>query len=290
MKPQDYAREYTKAAGSNFYYSFLLLPKPKRDAMFAVYAFCKYTDDLVDEDQNGADKKALLDDWRLEIERLYQGRPLHPITQSLANSLEQFHIPQNYLNDLVDGMEMDLNQSRYRTFDELLLYCYRVASVVGLMSIEIFGYSSEKTKQYAKDLGIAFQLTNIIRDIKCDAEIGRIYIPQEDLNRFDCTEVDLKAGRLSRAVNDLISFQVVRAKEYFQRAAANLPLIDRSAMLTAEIMANIYFRILEKVERAHYDVFSGKISLSKAVKLGIALSMWAHNKLTNSLNKSCILP
>lgn len=280
MEPNEFVKDYTKSAGSNFYYSFLLLPREKREAMFAIYAFCKYTDDLVDEEHPGQNKMDLLNDWRHEVERMYEGRATHPITRSVSESLERFEIPKQYFHDLIDGMEMDLNQTRYSTFDELLQYCYRVASVVGLMSIEIFGYTCDRTRQYAKDLGIAFQLTNIIRDVKADAERNRIYIPQEDLQRFAYSERDLLDGHYSRAFINLMSFQVVRAREYFQRAAKSLPLIDKPAMVAAEIMASIYFRILENVEKTHYNVFSGKVSLPKPVKVGIALSTWAKNKVS----------
>ncbi|OQY28802.1 MAG: squalene synthase HpnD [Candidatus Cloacimonetes bacterium 4572_55] len=274
MNPQEYVKSYTRSSGSNFYYSFLLLPKAKREAMFSIYAFCKYTDDLVDEEQPGGNKQQLLNNWRGEIRQMYEGRPIHPITQSLAASLDKFPIPQKYFDDLVDGIEMDLKKNRYVTFDELLQYCYRVASAVGLMSIEIFGYSCERTRQYARHLGVAFQLTNIIRDIKSDAERDRIYIPLEDLNRFSYTECDLLNSHYSRAFINLMSFQVLRAKEYFQRASRTLPLIDKSTMVTAEIMSHIYFRILEKIEHVHYNVFKEKISLSKSVKIGIALSAY----------------
>ena len=279
MNPEDYVREYTRSAGSNFYYSFLLLPKMKRRAMFSLYAFCKFTDDLVDENQAGKDKHSLLNEWRLEVERLYQHEPTHIITRAMHQTIQHFGIPKQYLLDLVDGMEMDLNQNRYYTFDELLQYCYRVASVVGLMSIEIFGYSNDRTRQYARDLGVAFQLTNIIRDVKPDAEQGRIYLPQEDLAKFSYSENDLLHGNYSRPFIELMKFQVKRAKYYFQKAASALPLIDKPSVVASEIMAGIYFRILEKIEQTQYNVFSDRISLSTPLKLGIALGTWAKNKI-----------
>lgn len=277
--PGEYVKNYTRAAGSNFYYSFLLLPRAKREAMFAIYAFCKYTDDLVDEDQHDQDKFELLNEWRAEVEQLYRGQPTHVITRALGDILEDFPIPKKYLHDLIDGMEMDLVKKRYATFDELLLYCYRVASVVGLMSIEVFGYANKKTQQYARDLGIAFQLTNILRDLKNDAERGRIYLPQEDLDRFSYSEEDLIKGQYNRSFIELMRFEVARAKDYFQSAARALPLVDKSTVVASEIMAGIYFRILERIEASNYNVFKGRISLPKPLKMGVALGTWARNKI-----------
>lgn len=286
------SRALTKASRSNFYYAFLFLPRRKRDALYAVYAFCRVTDDLVDEslaltagaDRNGALPSAgtpleRLKSWRAELESCFRGEATHPVTQRLAEVIRDFRIPHGYFEELLNGVEMDLTKSRYATFAELQQYCYRVAGVVGLMCIEIFGYRRPATRAYAEHLGTAFQLTNILRDLAADAERGRIYLPQEDLRRFGYSDQDLLERRMTPAFHDLMRFEVERAWQFYAAARAILPAEDRRTMLAAEIMGAIYSRILDRIQAAGYDVFSSRIRLSDAHRLWLALACWARHRL-----------
>ncbi len=288
---RDVSRALTKASRSNFSYAFLFLPKPKREALYAVYAFCRVTDDLVDE----ASPASLLPGpgtppcagtpvdrlkaWRAELDACFGGRAAHPVTQRLAEIVRIFPIPHGYFAELLKGVEMDLTKSRYATFAELQQYCYRVAGVVGQMCIEIFGYRHPATRMYAEHLGTAFQLTNILRDLAVDGERGRIYVPQEDLERFGYPESDLLGGRMTPAFRDLMRFQVERAQQFYAAARTALPVEDRRAMLPAEIMRAIYARILDRIEAAGYDVFSRRIRLTDTHRLCLALGCWARHCL-----------
>ena len=286
------SRALTKASRSNFYYAFLFLPRRKRDALYAVYAFCRVTDDLVDEslaltagaDPNGTRSSVgtpleRLKSWRAELESCFRGEATHPVTQRLAEVIRDFRIPHGYFEELLNGVEMDLTKSRYATFAELKQYCYRVAGVVGLMCIEIFGYRRPATRAYAEHLGTAFQLTNILRDLAADAERGRIYLPQEDLRRFGYSDQDLLERRMTPAFHDLMRFEVERAWQFYAAARAILPAEDRRTMLAAEIMGAIYSRILDRIQAAGYDVFSSRIRLSDAHRLWLALACWARHRL-----------
>ena len=274
------SREVTKGSGSNFYYAFLSLPKPKREAIYAVYAFCRLSDDLVDEVETGGDPVAALTRWRKELDACFQGSTGHPVIAAVAEAARRFNIPKAYFEELLNGMEMDLTQTRYATFEELYSYCYRVASVVGLICIEIFGYTNPRTKAYAEQLGIAFQLTNILRDLAVDARRGRIYLPQDELKRFGYSEDDLLAGRYNDAFIELMRFQCERAQGYFRAASAALPAEDRQSLLAAEIMRAIYYRLLLKIEQQRYSVFQGNIALPKSQKLLLAGGLWLRSTLT----------
>ena len=290
---RNISRALTKASRSNFYYAFLFLPKRKRDALYAVYAFCRVTDDLVDEALSltaGADPATgapaaagtaleRLTCWRAELESCFRGEATHPVTQRLAEVIRDFRIPHAYFEELLNGVEMDLMKSRYATFAELQQYCYRVAGVVGLMCIEIFGYRQPATRAYTEHLGTAFQLTNILRDLAADAEQGRIYVPQEDLRRFGYSDQDLLERRMPPAFSDLMRFEVERARQFYAAARATLPAEDRRTMLPAEIMGAIYSRILDRIEARGYDVFSGRVRLSDAHRLWLALACWAKHRL-----------
>jgi len=285
---RNISRALTKASRSNFYYAFLFLPKPKREALYAVYAFCRVTDDLVDEASPvaaGADFAAAstglerLKCWRAELESSFHGEATHPVTQRLAEVIRDFRIPHSYFEELLNGVEMDLTKSRYATFAELQQYCYRVAGVIGLMCIEIFGYRQPATRAYAEHLGTAFQLTNILRDLPTDADRGRIYVPQEDLQRFGYSEQDLLERRITPVFSDLMRFEVERARQYYAAARASLPEEDRRSMLAAEIMGAIYSRILRQIEARDYDVFSSRVHLSDALRLWLALACWARHRL-----------
>jgi phytoene synthase len=276
---------------SNFFYSFSLLPKEEREAMHRVYAFCRYTDDIVDTDpvaltESSAArydaiqrKRERLNRWRQEVERCYNGSSTHPILKPLTAVVNRFSIPQQYLQLLIDGCERDLVQHRYETFQELKEYCYSVASVVGLISIEIFGYKYDETKEYAVNLGYALQLTNILRDIKSDQLNGRIYIPIEDFERFDYSEEELKRDVYNENFMELMRFQTRRAREYYHKARAALRPDESITMFAAEIMDAIYYRLLEKIELAEYNVFAHKISVSTIHKILIALRLWTKTHL-----------
>ncbi len=273
-----YCHNLTRRAKTNFYYAFVFLPRPKREAIFAAYAFSRHTDDLVDARAEG-DPSESLARWRAELDACYDGRPLHPITRRLAEALRQFPIPKQLFRDLIDGVEMDLTTRRYETFEALYEYCYRVAAVIGLICIEIFGYTNPRARDYAVSLGIALQLTNILRDLRADAEQDRIYLPREDLLRFGVTEDDLRAPRCNDALRALMAFECGRARDYYARAAALLPREDRTLLFSAEIMGHIYYRLLEKIERRPHDVFTRRVALSTPRKFGIALGLWAKSKV-----------
>lgn len=281
----------TLPSKTNFYYSFSLLPKDEREAMHSVYAFCRYADDIVDEEEEQslaetertARKRERLNRLRREVEACYAGTSRHPILLPLSTVVKRFRIPKQYFLTLIDGMETDLVKDRYETFDELRDYCYSVASVVGLICIEIFGYRYEETKEYAVDLGIALQLTNILRDIRSDAERGRIYLPREDLRTFGYSEADLMAGRYSLPFIELMRFETRRARDYYGRARAALRPDERRTMFAAEIMDAIYYRLLEKIELNEFNVFEDrKIRVRTSHKLWIAMKLWLVTRaLTN---------
>ena len=275
------SRQVTKKSGSNFYYSFLFLPKPKREAIYAVYAFCRLSDDLVDESKAGGDPAAALTRWRKALDTYFQNGVGPPVIMAVGQAARRFNIPKVYFEELLNGMEMDLTRARYATLEELYPYCYRVASIVGLICIEIFGYTNPQTKTYAEQLGIAFQLTNIIRDVGVDAQRGRIYLPQDELKRFGYSEEELLAGRYNRAFMELMRFQCERARGFFQAASAALPAEDERSLLAAEIMRAIYYRLLLRIEAQQYDVFHGNITLGKPQKLLLAAGLWLRSILNS---------
>jgi len=269
------AATITKASRTNFYYAFLFLPKEKREALYAVYAFARLVDDAVDQAPSPGAAAEAVAQWRRELAQTFSGAPSHPVTRQLKPVVERFRIPRDHFDALIDGVEMDLTQKRYATFEALSRYCYRVASVVGLICIEIFGYRNPATKDYAVAQGMAFQLTNILRDIKIDAARGRIYLPQEELARFGYGEAELLAGRYNDAFVELMTFQCERARAYYDKAAGLLPFEDRRSMLASEIMGGIYRRLLDEIEARRYHVFEEEIRLAAPTKLLIALRIWA---------------
>ena len=265
---------------TNFYYSFLVLPAARRDAIVAVWDFCRAVDDAVDEarEENVAEQVAM---WRREVAACFEGGvPATPQGRALAPLVRTFNLPRHAFDALVDGVAMDVGSRRYQTFDELYEYCIRVASAVGLMCLEIFGYQDPGSRQYATDLGVALQLTNILRDVGEDLGRGRVYIPQEDLHRFGVTETDLQQaaarGRegVTPPIRALLRHQALRAREYYARAAAALPSGDARQLVAAEIMGAIYFAILEKIERTDYDVFTAVARIPRPRRALIALATW----------------
>ena len=274
MTPDEYCQQRAAASGSSFYYSFLFLEPHRRQAITALYAFCREVDDVVDECPDAGLARAKLDWWRGEVAALYTGRPGHPVTQALAGSLKEFHLSQEQLLEIIDGMEMDLDNTRYADFKALHLYCYRVASVVGLLAAEIFGYKDRQTLKYAHDLGLAFQLTNIIRDVGEDARRGRFYLPQDELARFGVTEADLLGANYSGNFRRLMEFQVERARATYQQAFAQLPAADRKAQRAGLIMSAIYRATLGEIVRDNYRVLDQRISLPPLRKLWLAGKTW----------------
>ena len=269
-----YCEEKAAASGSSFYYSFLFLEPPRRQAITALYAFCREVDDVVDECPDPALAGTKLAWWRSEVAALYAGSPSHPVTQALTEAMQKYSIPQEQLQEIIDGMEMDLQQARYADFKSLHLYCYRVASVVGLLAAEIFGYTDRRTLKYAHDLGLAFQLTNIIRDVGEDARRGRIYLPQDELQKFGVTEADLIASRYSEHFTALMQFQLQRARAMYAQAFAQLPQADRKTQRAGLIMAAIYQSTLDEIERDGYQVLHQRTALTPLRKLWIAGRTW----------------
>jgi phytoene synthase len=262
---------------TSFYYSFLVLPPRKRRAMLAVWDFCRAVDDAVDVGEPGAEPLAV---WRDELTACYTGRePATPQGKALQPFIREFSLPRQPFEDLIDGVAMDLSQARYPTFHALAEYCRRVASAVGLICIEIFGYRDPAARAYAVNLGMALQLTNIIRDIAADLVQDRVYLPAEDMARFGVTEDDLRAGRVTAAVRDLLRFECERARYYYRGAADELPAVDARSLVAAEIMGGIYFGILRRIERSGYDVFSRRIRVPRPARALIALRIWARTVL-----------
>ena len=276
------ATAITKSSNTSFYYSFSLLPKQKREALHAVYAFCRFTDDIVDDEVDERRKALRLRRWRMELGRALQGLSTYPILNQLSGTARRFNIPVDHFYDLIRGMEMDLTKNRYRTFEELREYCFLVASTVGLMCRKIFGYRNESTKDYAINLGIALQLTNILRDIKDDAEKGRIYIPREDMDRFGYAEEDLLNFRYTPAFVELMRFECDRARSYYDAARGALRDEDKRFFFAARIMWSIYAHLLRRIERSNYNVFERRISISKLLKLLITFRYWLSHELKYS--------
>jgi 15-cis-phytoene synthase len=268
-----------RGKGSSFAYSFSFLPRQQREALKTVYTFCRTTDDIVDNTLEVNKKVEALRKWRGELELAWAGTSTYPVLNQLSAIARKFNIPVVHFYELVRGVEMDLIRNRYRTFEELKEYCYLVASSVGLMSVGIFQPQNEKTKEYAINLGIALQLTNIIRDVGIDASYGRVYIPQEDLKRFGYTEDDLFAHRNNPAFRQLMQFEAARAEEYFQRAQDSLPQEDRRVMFAAKIMERIYFHTLRKIQAANYNVFDRAIVLPRTIQMLIAIKYWIKQRL-----------
>lgn len=278
MTPHEYCQQKAAASGSSFYYSFLFLPKPKREAITALYAFCREVDDIADECSDPQVAQAKLAWWRGEIANLYAGRPQHPVTQALAGPVGDYELQEEHFLEIIDGMEMDTEQNRYRDFKELQLYCYRVASVVGLLSASIFGYQDRKTLKYAHDLGLAFQLTNIVRDVGEDARRGRIYLPLDELAAHGVSESDVLNGRESDNMRRLLEAQIDRAQDYYTRAFAELPAADRRAQRTGLVMAAIYRTLLDEIRAGGCEkVLNQRIALTPLRKLWLAWKTWVLN-------------
>jgi len=274
MTADEYCQQKAASSGSSFYYSFLFLPPERRRAITALYAFCREVDDVVDEGTDPQVAAAKLAWWRDEVRNLFAGRPQHPVTRALEPFRAQFGLSEARLNDIIDGMEMDLRQSRYLDWKGLEAYCYRVAGVVGLLAAGIFGYRDERTLDYATNLGTAFQLTNIIRDVGEDARKNRVYLPMEDLQRFGVPAADILQAKETPAFRTLMEFEAERARGFYERAFAALPASDRRAQRPGLIMAAIYRTLLDEIQREGFHVLTQRTSLTPLRKFWIAWKTW----------------
>ena len=274
VDPHEYCRQKAIASGSSFYYSFLFLPEDRRRAITALYAFCREVDDVADDVEDTGLARTKLAWWRTEVANLFAGHPQHPVTQALQPFVTRFGIDAARLNEIIDGMEMDLVYHRYPDFDSLRLYCHRVAGVVGQLSASIFGYANPLALEYAESLGIAFQLTNIIRDVGEDARRGRIYIPQDEIARFEVTSESILARVETEPFRRLMEFQAERAQGYYEAAFAKLAPEDRRNQRAGLIMAAIYRTLLDEIRRDRFPVLGQRIALTPLRKLWIAWRTW----------------
>ena len=269
------------ARDTSFSYSFVVLPAEQRRAIGAVWDFCRAVDDAVDEAVDATTAAAAVTTWRAEVGRLFGSEsPLTTQARNLKPYVELFSLSRQPFDDLVDGVEMDLHRSRYDTFDELIGYCRRVASAVGVMCIEVFGCRDSRSREYAFNLGLALQVTNIIRDVKADLQQGRIYLPQEDLSRFGVTESALAEGEMTEPVRKLLAYECERARDFFTAAAQAMPPAESRKLVAAQIMGGIYFEILQRIEGRGYDVFTERVRVPKFARARIALQTWMMSQLS----------
>ncbi len=275
MSPLEYCKQKAAQSGSSFTISFIFLPKTQRDAMTALYAFCREVDDVVDECTDFSVAQTKLNWWKTEVVNLYKGTPQHPVTKALQPFVAQYNLSQEHFLEIIEGMEMDLKFNRYEDFKQLQLYCYRVASVVGLLSASIFGFKNRKTLKYAHDLGMAFQLTNIIRDVGEDARRGRIYLPLDELHKAKVSEEDILQSRESAAVKELMEFQIERAESYYDRAMRELPKEDAKQQRAGLMMAAVYRTLLREIKGDGAEkVLNSRISLGGLHKCWLVFSVW----------------
>lgn len=281
MSLSTLSAQLTRKSRSNFYYAFLTLPRPRREALYAVYAFCRTVDDIADLGGEAAAQRAALARWQQDVARCYADGPgpEHPIAQQLAGAVRRFGIPRAALEAIIEGCAIDLERATYETIDDLLPYCYRVASAVGLCCIEIFGYRDQRARRYAVHLGLALQLTNIIRDVGADARAGRVYVPQADLREFGLTIDDLREGRYSDRFVQLMTHEANRARDFFRAARHDFPVADARSLVPAEIMGRIYFALLRAIEARRFRVFDERVTVPVARKLAIALKAWTSARL-----------
>jgi phytoene synthase len=261
MTPDQYCAEKTAASGSSFSISFRFLTPQKRRAINALYAFCREVDDVVDECKDEAVARQKLGWWHEELARLYHHTPQHPVTRALKPFIDEFELAEEHFAEIIDGMEMDLDRNRYANFSELSLYCYRAASVVGLLAAAIFGFEDRHTLKYAHNLGMAFQLTNILRDVVEDAARNRIYLPADEMARFGVSEADLLQGHDTSAMHQLFAFQAERTESFYQKAMAELPEVDRYRQLSGLLMSAVYHATLREIVARDYPVMQGRVRL-----------------------------
>jgi 15-cis-phytoene synthase len=274
MTPDEYCQQKAAQSGSSFYYAFRFLAPDRRAAITALYAFCREVDDVADEVADANVARAKLGWWRTEVANLFAGHPTHPVTKALQPATQNFGVDAPRLNEIIDGMEMDLTRKRYRDWDELKLYCHRVAGVVGQLSAGIFGYANPRTIDYAENLGLAFQMTNIIRDVGEDARRGRVYLPQTDIDAANADIEDILHARHTPAFEALMAQQAVRAKSLYSAAFEALSAEDRRPQRPGLIMSSIYRTLLDEIERDKFQVLNQRISLTPIRKLWLAWKTW----------------
>lgn len=274
MDPHEYCQQKAAQSGSSFYYSFLFLPPDRRRAITALYAFCREVDDVVDECTDAGVARTKLTWWHEEITKVFHGKPQHPVAQALAEIVGPYHLSESELQEIIEGMAMDLEYNAYPDFDSLRVYCHRVAGVVGLLSAKIFGYRDAGTLEYAENLGLALQLTNIIRDVGEDARRNRIYIPLHEMAEYGVTSDDIMNGRETEGFRRLMAAQVARARTYYDAAFAKLPAADRKPQRPGLVMAAIYRTLLDEIERDGCHVLTRRTALTPVRKLWIAWKTW----------------
>lgn len=268
-------RLITRREAKNFYFAFLTLPAQQRQAIYVAYTFCRYCDDSVDAEGTPEEKLARISHLRHMLSETYDGRAAEPLFVGLADVATNYRIPQEYFQEVLNGVESDLVKTRYADFEELRQYCYQVASVVGLICIHIFGYSGgEAARQHATDLGLAMQITNICRDVREDWEFGRVYLPQDELQRFGVTEADLSASQVTDGFANLLQFQIDRARGYFVSGRKLLGYLPKRSRACPAALGYIYSGVLDRIERAGYNVFDDRIALSKGAKLALMTKAW----------------
>lgn len=277
MTPDQYCADRAARSGSSFYYSFLFLPDVRRRAITALYAFCREVDDVVDEASDPSVARTTLQWWRAEVDRLYDGTPEHPVSRALRDAVVRFDLPREHLVEILDGMQMDLDYNRYPDFPTLEVYCHRVAGVVGLLSARIFGFTNDATLEYARTLGIALQMTNIIRDVGEDVRRNRIYLPLDELDGFGVAVDDLVRLRESENLARLLRFQIGRARQLYSRALAILPEEDRRSQRPGLVMGGIYAALLDQIEREGARTLNRRVALTPIRKLWIAWRTWSRN-------------
>jgi phytoene synthase len=274
MNPHEYCQQKAVASGSSFYYSFLFLPEDRRRAITALYAYCREVDDVVDETSDAGIAAAKLLWWRKEVASIYQGQPQHPVARALAEVVGPYGIGEAQLQEVIDGMAMDLEYNAYPDFDALKVYCHRVAGAVGMLAARIFGYEDPRTLEYAADLGLAFQLTNIIRDVGEDARRNRLYLPLHELAEYGVTAEDITQGRETENFRKLMEFQIARANGYYDQAFSKLSAVDRKSQRPGLVMAAIYRTLLEEIRKDGSRVLTQRTALTPVRKLWIAWKTW----------------
>ena len=276
------SREITRREAKNFYYAFLTLPQERRRAIYVAYAFCRYCDDTVDNAEFPDQKNVKLQELHASLSDAYTGRTSDPMLLALADVADRHDIPEEYFKQVIYGVESDLTKVRYQNFEELRSYCYQVASVVGLICLQIFGYKDDAAREYAVDLGLAMQLTNISRDVQEDLGLGRIYLPQDEIVRFGYSEDELEAGVVNEPFIELMRFQAERARNYFDSGFKLLPYLSPRSRACPAVMGQLYSKVLQRIEASKFDVFQQRISLSKTEKIRVTAQTWFTSMLPSS--------
>jgi phytoene synthase len=266
--------EITRRSGSSFASTFWMLPRPKRNALHAIYAFCRLADDIADDPEVAGDRTALLARWREELDDAFRGKPQHAVGVALSDAIESYQLPERVFLDLLAGVEFDLAEEPVETFDDLKLYCYRVASTVGLLVVRILGFENSRSLEFAETLGIAVQLTNVLRDVGDDASTGRIYLPKIEFERFGISTESVFAGEMSAELQLMLSFNAKRAASYYERAEKLLPNEDRRSLRPAIAMGRIYRALLDELIERNFPCFEQPVRLSKPRRIAIAAKVW----------------